>query len=94
MSVIFKFGDIVALKLATSEEVIARIEDVDNTETVTLNKPMSFMMGPNGVGLVPFFFSAPKDFKVTISRVNVIAMIAPDENVAKQYQRQTSSVIV
>jgi hypothetical protein len=94
MSVSFKFGDVVALKLSTSEEVIARIEDVENPETITLNKPMSFMMGPNGVGLVPFFFSAPKDFKATISRTNIIAMIAPDENVAKQYQRQTSSLIV
>ena len=92
MSVI-KFGDIVSLKLSTSEEVIARFES-ETDETILLNKPMSFMMGPNGVGLVPFFFSAPKDFKVTISKANVICMITPDENVAKQYQRQTSSVIV
>ena len=92
MSVI-KFGDIVSLKLSTSEEVIARFES-ETDETMLLNKPMSFMMGPNGVGLVPFFFSAPKDFKVTISKTNIIGMITPDENVAKQYQRQTSSVIV
>jgi len=87
------FGDIVSLKLSTSEEVIARFES-ETDETILLNKPMSFMMGPNGVGLVPFFFSAPKDFKVTISKANIICMIIPDENVAKQYQRQTSSVIV
>jgi hypothetical protein len=94
MSVSFKFGDVVALKLSTSEEVIARFES-ETEETILLNKPMSFMMGPNGVGLVPFFFSAPKDFKVTISKANIIGMmITPDENVAKQYQRQTSSLIV
>lgn len=88
-----KFGDIISLKLSTSEEVIARYEE-ETAETILLNKPMSFMMGPNGVGLVPFFFSAPKDFKVTVSKTNVICSITPDENVAKQYQRQTSSVIV
>lgn len=94
MSVIFKPGDIVSLKLTTSEEVVARLGDTSNAEIVVLSKPMSFMMGPNGVGLIPFMLSAGKEYKVSIPREHVLCMIEPDNNVGTQYQRQTSSIVI
>jgi len=85
--------DIVSLKMVSGEEVIGRLAD-ENAESVTLSKPMVFLMGPQGLGLVPYFFSGPKDGNVKIKNQFINAMIKTDADVGKQYQSQTSSLVI
>jgi hypothetical protein len=38
--------------------------------------------------------SAGKEYKVSIPREHVLCMIEPENNIATQYQRQTSSIVI
>jgi hypothetical protein len=61
----YKSGDTVTLKLISGEEVVGRIGDSTDGQIV-LTKPMTFIMGPQGLGMVPYMFSAPQDAKIKI----------------------------
>lgn len=90
-----KEGDIISLKLTTGEEVIGRLVTPFGVDlSATLAKPMAFMMGPQGLGLVPFVFSANTDDNITISGAFIIAKAKTAEQVAKQYMQQTSNLLI
>jgi len=89
----YKFGDILTFKLMTGDELIARFS-AQNEEGITVTKVMTFMMGPQGLGLVPFIFSAPEDAKILLPWKSILTSLKTDETIAKQYQKQTSSVII
>lgn len=88
-----KTGDVISLKLIGGEEVIGRLVEQTNL-LITLAKPRTFMMGAQGLGLVPYVFSAPDDVKVGIQTFAVVVQTKTDANVAKQYTQQTSNLIV
>jgi hypothetical protein len=88
-----KNGDTVTLKLISGEEVVGRLSDI--TESYfTLSKPMTFIMGPQGLGMVPYMFSAPQDANIKIKESAVTAIAKTDEPVSKQYVAQTSNLII
>jgi hypothetical protein len=87
----YKTGDTVSLKLISGDEVIGRLDSNEN-ETYTLIKPMTFMMGPQGLGLVPFMFSTNEATKVAIPAKFVMVITKTDQNVAKQYINQTTGL--
>lgn len=87
----FKANDVVTIKTATAEEIVTRFVSEEG-EAITVSKPLSFMMGPQGIGLVPFMFSAPKDVQCTINKNFVVCIIKTDDVVAKQYLSQTSGL--
>lgn len=84
-------GDVVTLKIISSEEVIGRLEAFKET-SITIKKPMTFMMGAQGLGLVPYAFSAPSDVSVDIPLSLIVCKIKTDEMVAKQYIHQTTGL--
>jgi len=88
-----KVGDTVSLKLISGEEVVGRIVDLTEN-TFSLSKPMTFIMGPQGFGMVPYMFSAAQDAKIKIKESSVVAVTKTDEQVNKQYLSQTSSLTI
>ena len=87
----YKVNDTVSLKLISGEEVVARLADM--TEGYfTLSKPMTFIMGPQGLGMVPYMFSASQDAKVKIKESAVVAIVKTEEQVNKQYLQQTTGL--
>lgn len=91
IEVAYKTGDTVTLKLISGEEVIGRINDAVEG-FIVLTKPMTFIMGPQGLGLTPYMFSAPQDAKIKIKDSAVVAILKTDENVNKQYIAQTTGL--
>lgn len=89
----FEKNDIVSLKLSTGEEVVARFDSKTATSTKIL-KPMAFMMGPQGLGLVPFVFSADRDTVLEVGNEFIIVATKTDGDVAKQYMQQTTNLAV
>lgn len=87
----YKTGDTVTLKLITGEEVVGRINDAVEG-FVVLTKPMTFIMGPQGLGMVPYMFSAPLDVKIKIKETAVVAITKTEENINKQYIAQTTGL--
>lgn len=87
----YKTGDTVSVKLISGEEVVGRIGELTQ-DVVILTKPMTFIMGPQGLGMVPYMFSAPQDAKIKIKESAIVAIVKTDENVNKQYIQQTTGL--
>lgn len=87
----YKTGDTVSLKLISGEEVVGRVGETTDG-VIILTKPMTFIMGPQGLGMVPYMFSAPQDAKIKIKDSAVVAIIKTDEQVSKQYIAQTTGL--
>jgi hypothetical protein len=87
----YKTGDTVSVKLISGEEVVGRIGELTQ-DVVILTKPMTFIMGPQGLGMVPYMFSAPQDTKIKIKESAIVAIVKTDDQVNKQYIAQTTSL--
>jgi len=87
----YKTGDTISLKLTSGEELVARLEEEKDTQ-VTIHKPMVLVAGQQGLGLAPFMFSVSGDkFKIN---TNVIVCVAKTEDeLAKQYVKQTTGIV-
>jgi len=49
-------------------------------------------MGPQGLGMVPYMFSAPQDTKIKIKENAIVAIVKTDDQVNKQYLQQTTGL--
>lgn len=89
----YALNDVISIKTIASEEIVGRL--VEETETyIILNKPLAFMMGPQGLGLVPYMFSAPQDAKIKIKGIAIASIVKTDSTIAKQYTQQTSGLVI
>jgi len=62
-------NDIVTLKLISGEEVIGKFISEDS-QAVTLDKPLTLAMSQKGVGMVPLLMTVNPDNKLKINRIN------------------------
>ena len=87
----YKEGDTVSFKLASGEEIVARLEKED-AKTFSVKKPMVLIMQQEGLGLAPFMFSVSPDAKFTLQASSVSCVAKTQEEIAKQYTSQTSGI--
>mgnify|MGYP000080985547 FL=1 len=86
-------GDTVSLKLNAGEEIIARY-DSEDSDVVTLHKPMALIAQGQGLGLAPFMFSVDPDHSKFKIKANAIVCIArTEEGLAKQYTEKTTGIV-
>ena len=89
----YKEGDVVTLKMIGGDEVVAKLdESIDGA--YILAKPLVVMMGQQGFGLAPFVLTANPDARITVSKTSVICITKTFGNVAKEYTKQTTGLIV
>ena len=87
----YKDGDTVSFKLASGEEIVARL-DKEDTKSFTIKKPMVLIAQQEGLGLAPFMFSVSPDTKFVIQATSVACVAKTQEEIAKQYTSQTSGI--
>ena len=88
-----KDGDLVTLKLASGEEVIAKF--IGKAETyVSIEKALVLMQGPQGLAFGTFFSPAKQDepFNIAIDKLTSIAHI--NDKIAEEYNRVFSKIEV
>tara|TARA_A100000164_G_scaffold269270_1_gene241160 strand:- start:511 stop:816 length:306 start_codon:yes stop_codon:yes gene_type:complete len=88
-----KDGDLVTLKLASGEEVIAKF--IGKAETyVSIEKALVLMQGPQGLAFGTFFSTAKQDepFNIAIDKLTSIAHI--NDKIAEEYNRVFSKIEV
>lgn len=90
-------GDIIAVKLVTGEEIIAKLKLVEGT-VMTLSRPVILMLTPTGGGQAqvsfgPFMLGVDidNDFDIDVSMMLVAPMKARND-AAKQYLQSTTSI--
>lgn len=86
----YKSGDPVTVKLNSSEEIIATfVEQTDDTFTV--EKAVILIQSQQGVGMMPWMMSA-EDGAIPLNKNSIIAVCKTNEDVAKAYRENTSSI--
>jgi len=86
-----KDGDLVTLKLASGEEVIAKFTGKADTY-VSIEKALVLMQGPQGLAFGTFFSTAKQDepFNIAIDKLISIAHI--NDKIAEEYKRVFSTI--
>jgi hypothetical protein len=87
----YKEGDTVSFKLASGEEIVARLEK-EGTKDFTIRKPMVLIAQAEGLGLAPFMFSVSPESKFVLQTTSISCIAKTQEEIAKQYLSQTSGI--
>ena len=87
----YKKGDIISIKLVTGEELVARFEEETDTD-ITVDKPMSLQIGPQGVGITQFMLTMDMNSKVTISKHNCLVIATTRKEMSDQYIQGTTGL--
>ena len=88
-----KDGDLITLKLASGEEVIAKY--LGKTDTyVIIEKALVLMQGPQGLAFRTFFSTAKQDepFNIATDKITTIAHI--NDKIEGEYSRVFSKIEV
>lgn len=86
----FSAGDVVSIKLINGDEIIAKFEK-DDTDTITVSRPLALTMNGQGLGMIPWVFLG-KDAAITIDRRNTFFVVESKGEAAKQYLEGTTGI--
>ena len=88
----YKDGDLITLKLASGEEVIAKYLSRTDTRYISIEKALVLMQGPQGLAFGTFFSTAKQDepFNIAIDKLISIAHI--NDKIAEEYKRVFSTI--
>ena len=70
-------GDVVSFKLASGEEVVAKLDGLDETRYV-VTKPLMLTMSEKGLALAPFMFTIEPLAKIIFATNNVLFLERQD----------------
>ena len=94
ISVPYKEGDVVSVKLSNGEELITRYVG-EEAGKVIIDRPVVLQMGPNGApALMPYFMTVtPNSTKnIKLNAGLVVMMAATDKPLADQYTSALSGI--
>ena len=86
----FTNGDIVSLKLINGDEIIARFES-ENTDELTVSKPLAITIGPQGLAMMPWIFLGDKD-TFPLKKSHVFIAMTSKKDAADQYLQGTTGI--
>ena len=87
----YKATDTITIKTVAGEEIVARFVEETPT-TITVQKPLAIVAGPQGVGLGPFTITVNPDSKIALNKSAVLFVHKTDAEMAKQYVQSTSGI--
>lgn len=93
-------NDIVAVKLVTSEELVAKLVSQDQN-TITITKPVVLNIAIDertrkpGIQMYPFFLlGANTDGRIPLQRIHVLTMVNANDDIKSGYIANTSGLEV
>jgi hypothetical protein len=87
----YKDGDLITLKLASGEEVIAKYKGNDDS-SVSIEKALVLMQGPQGLAFGTFFSTAKQDEVIRVSKLQIISMAFINDKIEGEYKRIFSTI--
>ena len=84
-------GDIVAIKLVTAEEVIAKVVE-DSADSIKVIKPMMLVHTPKGLAMSQFMMMQDVKDAVELQRSNIVAMTKANSVASGQYSQTVTSI--
>ena len=88
-----KKGDVVTIKLTTSEELICSYVE-DDADSYTVDRPFMVGITQQGIALMPWLQAVDmkSNKSVKISKKHIVAIAEPVESIAKEYSSQMSGI--
>ena len=88
-----KKGDVVTLKLTTSEELIGSYQE-DDADAYTIDRPFMIAMSQQGIILMPWLHAVDMQSSksVKIDKKHIVAVAEPVASIAKEYSSQMSGI--
>lgn len=92
-------NDIVSIKLANGDELLAKIVAVSD-KIVSITKPLMMMLGQDargnpGIQLIPFWMlGADKDGRFPINRDHIVCMVKANSDASNSYVQQTTGLAI
>ena len=88
-----KKGDVISMKLTTSEELICSYE-ADDSDTYTVDRPFMVAVTTQGIVLMPWLnaVDVKLNCSVKISKKHIVAVAEPVDGIAKEYSSQMSGI--
>lgn len=84
-------GEVVTLKLVTSEELIGKL--IEETATYySVERPLTLVMSAKGLGLQPWLFTVNTDKAIKIPKDKVIIIEATLKEMSDNYLQGTSGI--
>ena len=84
-------GDIVAIKLVTAEEVIAKVVEEDEN-SIKVSKPMMLVHTPKGLAMSQFLMMQDVKDAIEISTSNINAITKANSVASNQYSQTDTSI--
>ncbi len=84
-------GDIIAIKLVTGEEIIAKLKTV-NEVALVVSKPIAIGMSQQGIAFMPFMVSADEDAELVFAHSMVVTHIIARQELKDAYIQNTSGI--
>ena len=89
----YKDGDLITLKLASGEEVIATYKGGADSY-ISIEKALVLMNGPQGLAFGTFFSTARQDVPFDIATDKVVSIAHINDKIADEYNRVFSKIEV
>ena len=89
----FKEGNLVTLKLASGEEVIAKFKSLAD-DYISIDKALVLMQGPKGLAFGTFFSTADQNEPINICRNKITSIANINDKIKQEYERIFSTVKV
>ena len=89
----YKDGDLITLKLASGEEVIANYKGATDTY-ISIEKALVLMNGPQGLAFGTFFSTADQEKEITIAKDKIQCVSIINSKIEEEYKRVFNKVVV
>jgi len=87
----FKEGNVITLKLASGEEVIANFKSL-NSDYISIEKALVLMQGPKGLAFGTFFSTAEQNEPINICRNKITSIANINDKIKQEYERIFSTI--
>ena len=88
-----KDGDLITLKIASGEEVIAKYKSGTDSY-ISIEKALVLMQGPQGLAFGTFFSTAEQDKPINIAKDKITSIAYINEKIQQEYNRVFSKIEV
>lgn len=84
-------NEVYTFKLASGEEFIAKVTGFDS-DSYTLTEPISTVIGPQGLQMMPSLFSANQDKPVLLNKSSIAMVAQSRDDVRAKYIEATTGI--
>ena len=89
----YKANDTITIRTSAGEELVARFQEEDSN-SVTITKPLALMASENGIGLGPWVFTVDPQSKIKLNKNIILFVHKTEQGMASQYVQATTGLTV